>query len=308
VSVLDASTEAEIMKVCDDTLTARLSLAGTDKQTIPSGIRAIVYLEIDIADRKVPGALKHRVQYEDPKTKAATGVEGAHVSLNKDPLLTLDPPVAGGPWAAIYSAAWERGHRRVFYAVDGSARIPGRFAIDWIQLDEQGAFAKNDTDQVKNWLGYGADVLAVADARVAAARDNMKESETVSTHPHNHALQDATGIYIALDLGNGYFAFYEHLKPGSVRVKVGDRVQSGQIIASLGFTGDSTGPHLHFHVANRNSPHAEGVPYVFKTFTVIGSYNTLDEFGKKPWNPNNPESNRTSEFPASNVVVMFPKR
>ena len=253
VSVLEASTDEEIVTMCDDVLAGRLSLTGPDKRTINPGIHAVVYLEVEIAGRSMPDALKHRIEYLDFKDFVPDHVEGAQVSLHKDPLLVLDPPVSGGPWAAIYDPSWERGHRRVFYAMDGQARLPGRFAIDWIKLDEQGGYAVRDSDQVSNWHGYGADVLAVADARVATTRDNIKESETVSSNPRQK-LEDATGNYIALDLGNGFFAFYEHLKPGSIRVKPGDRVQSGQVIASLGFTGDSTGPHLHFHLADRNSP------------------------------------------------------
>ena len=60
---------------------------------------------------------------------------------------------------------------------------------------------------------------------------------------------------MALDLGRGRFAFYEHLKRGSVAVKAGDRVKSGQVIGRLGNSGSSSiGPHLHFHVADANSP------------------------------------------------------
>lgn len=307
VSVLKASTDEEIVTMCDDVLARRLSLTGPDKRTITPGMHAVVYLEVEIAGRSIPDALKHRIEYIDFKDQVPVHVEGAQVSLNKAPLLVLDPPVSGGPWAAIHDPSWERGHRRVFYAMDGQAHLPGRFAIDWIKLDQLGGYAVSDSDQVRNWNGYGADVLAVADARVAITRDNIKESETVSSNPR-HKLEDATGNYIALDLGNGFFAFYEHLKPGSIRVKPGDRVHSGQVIASLGFTGDSTGPHLHFHLADRNSPlAAEGVPYELRNFTVIGFYSTLDEFGKKPWKPNEDakESRRVSELPATNVVVMF---
>jgi Peptidase family M23 len=53
-----------------------------------------------------------------------------------------------------------------------------------------------------------------------------------------------------LDLGQGKFAFYEHLKSGSVVVRKGQHVKKGQTIAALGYTGQSTGPHLHFHVAD----------------------------------------------------------
>jgi murein DD-endopeptidase MepM/ murein hydrolase activator NlpD len=139
--------------------------------------------------------------------------------------------------------------------------LPGRFAIDWVRKDEQGRSARGDADVVRNSLGYGADVLAVAHARVAAVRDGIAESDRLSTAPR-HALDDKAGNYVALDLGDGRFAVYEHLAPGSIRVKQGERVRRGQVIAALGFTGDSTEPHLHFHVADSASPLAgEGLPF-----------------------------------------------
>jgi murein DD-endopeptidase MepM/ murein hydrolase activator NlpD len=141
---------------------------------------------------------------------------------------------------------------------------------------------------------------------VAATRDDMPESKSVAAHPE-HAMADATGNYIALDLGGGRFAFYEHLKPGSLQVKAGQRVKRGQVIGALGFTGDSTGPHLHFHVADANSPlGAEGVPFVFERFEVLGSYPDIGALGSKPWIPaSGRTSRRDREMPASNVVVQF---
>src|SRR3546814_14194704 len=99
-----------------------------------------------------------------------------------------------------------------------------------------------DADRVANALGYGAEVLAVADAVVAAVRDDMVESATISAHPEN-ALGDATGHYVALDLGDGRHALYAHPKPGSIRVVPGQRVRRRDVNASLGFTGHSPRPH-----------------------------------------------------------------
>jgi murein DD-endopeptidase len=200
-----------------------------------------------------------------------------------------------------------RGHRRVFYAVDGRARIPGRFAIDWVKLDANGRSTRGNKDRTANTLGHGAEVLAVADAVVAAVRDDMPESAAISAHP-KHALGDATGNYVALDLGDGHYAFYEHLKPGSVRVAHGQRVRRGETIAALGFTGDSTGPHLHFHVADAASPlGAEGVPFVFERFDVLGRYGDIGKLGDAPWDslPDELPVRRTAERPGVNVVVDF---
>jgi murein DD-endopeptidase MepM/ murein hydrolase activator NlpD len=175
--------------------------------------------------------------------------------VRTDSPVALDPPLRGGPWLAIYDPAAVSGHRRALFAIDGRARIPARFAIDWIK---QGADSG----------GYGEDVLAAGDAVVSAAVDRFPEPTIPIT------LDNSAGNYITLDFGGGRFVFYEYLKPGSIRVKRGDRVHGGDVIALLGKSGSvSSGAHLHFHVADVNaSLGAEGVPFVFKTFdTVNGS-------------------------------------
>ena len=129
--------------------------------------------------------------------------------------VVLGAPLAGGPWAAVYHSDWERGHRRVFYTVDGVTRLPGRYTIDFVKLDDEGRTALGDVDVVGKALGYGADVLAVSDATVAALRDDMPEAARVSARV-KHRQEDAAGNYVSLDLGGGRFAVYEHLKPGSV--------------------------------------------------------------------------------------------
>jgi murein DD-endopeptidase len=258
------------------------------------GDGAVVFVELDL-----PGS-----------TRRLT-IEAAGQTIEVDlpgPGPMLGPPLRGGPWAAIYKADWPRGHRRVFYAPDGKARLPGRTAIDWVRLDAQGRIATGDADLARNALGYGAEVLAVADARVAAARDGIPESARVSQNG-KHPEDLAAGNHVSLDLGGGRYAVYEHLIPGSLRVKAGDRVRRGQVIGALGFSGDSTGPHLHLHVADAAQPLlGEGVGYGFERFTLLGRYDDLGRLGSAPWSPLaglDPE--RRGELPGSNVVVRFPE-
>jgi murein DD-endopeptidase MepM/ murein hydrolase activator NlpD len=244
--------------------------ARAEVRTLQPRERAIVYLEIPMDAKRPHRLLRHRVRYAAGKATDLAEVVGGEAEVRAKARLALGPPLRGGPWAAVYAWEWPRGHRRVFYTLDGRARVPGRFAIDWVRKDEQGNSARGDADVVKNSLGYGADVLAVADARVAAVRDGIAETDRVSANP-KHTLEEAAGNFIALDLGDGRFAIYEHLKPGSIRVATGDRVRRGEVLASLGFTGDSTEPHLHFHVADSPSPlSGDGVPYEFEWKGVRG--------------------------------------
>ena len=71
------------------------------------------------------------------------------------------------------------------------------------------------------------------------------------------------------DIGDGNYAFYAHLKTGSVKVKVGDQLTTGQVIASLGNTGNTDAPHLHFHVMSTPDPlRSNGLPFVFTSFRL----------------------------------------
>jgi hypothetical protein len=309
LEVLDAGTGAVLACFAGDALARRIQRPGAgsaDASVVPAGGIALAYLELEGAEPR--GALAHRLSFRttDGSSREVT-VSGGLTGVASEAPVVLAPPLAGGPWAAVYHPSWERGHRRVVYAVAGRAVIPGRYAIDWIRLDAEGRQARGDADTVGNWLGYAAEVLAVEDAVVAAVRDDVAESPTLSAHPR-HALEDATGNYVVLELGGGRYAFYEHLKPGSIRVAAGERVQRGQPIAALGFTGQSTGPHLHFHVADGLSPlGSEGLPFVIDAFEVIGRYEQIENLGTAPWLPpaEGTGGPRQDERPAPNAVVLF---
>ncbi|SFS12823.1 Peptidase family M23 [Dyella sp. OK004] len=283
-----------------------------DQQQLPPGSQAVIYLSLPFASKDAD-TLAHIVDFDagDGAQLRHASIEGATVVVHQParPLL-LGPPFRDGMWAAIYDASWPRGHRRVLYAVDGAVHVPGRFAIDWIKVDRQGSYVHGDADKAKDWLGYGADILAVTDGVIASARDDMRENSSVLANARNKVpLEQASGNYVAIDLGDGHHVFYEHLKPGSVRVKVGDHVRRGQVIGQLGYTGESTGPHLHMHVADANSPlNAEGIPYAFEQFHVLGAYPSIDSFGKsEPWQASSDEDNRArrATLPAPLNVVEF---
>jgi peptidase M23-like protein len=285
--------------------------AAGDSRVLHPGTRGVIYFWWPLeAGAQVPARLAHKVNLD---LLRPTGVEHVSVAdgalaVNNTRPLVLDAPVRGGPWVALYEPTMAGGHRKSLYTLDGRARIPARFAIDWVKLDDQAAHASGDDTLIANWHGYGADVLAVADATVAAALDDIAEAP--SRGGESPTLENASGNFITLDLGGSRYAFYEHLRHGSVKVKAGQRVKRGQIIAQLGNSGSSsTGPHLHFHVADASADLAgEGVPFVFRDFEVIGQFPGIDAFttGSR-WNAVSGEAGggRRMELPAENAVLVF---
>jgi murein DD-endopeptidase MepM/ murein hydrolase activator NlpD len=91
------------------------------------------------------------------------------------------------------------------------------------------------------------------------------------------------------------------MQPGSLRVKVGDKVTRGQVLGLLGNTGNSTEPHLHFQICNGNSElGSEGLPYAFASFEVQGK----GEDDKAPVLSGAPVKHEM-EMPTEDEVVRF---
>ena len=319
LEILETNRRTQLAKYTDKelvVLTARPMPASgsSDALMIAAGTHTVLFLWLAIEEGNgTPNGLLHRIEFDLVRTTGREHgiVETEAVKVRTDLPIVLSAPLRGGPWVALYDPAMSRGHRTSIYTIDGSARIPARYAIDWIRLDADAGHAQGSDSVVANWLGYGADVLAVADGIVADAKDDISEYELISTAQQPMALQNASGNYVSLNLGDGRYAFYEHLKHGSIKVKVGDFVKSGQVIGHLGNSGSSSsGPHLHFHVSDENSTlAAEGIPYVFRQFEVLGAFENIDDFTKGiRWTslPENIGRTRAKEIPAPNAVIHFP--
>lgn len=142
------------------------------------------------------------------------------------------------------------------------------FAFDLIRLGPDQTTHRRDGTRFEDYYSYGEPVFAAAPGRVVFIISDQQEDPHAMRQPgetleayFDRLRQDqmtrlaggAAGIggnQIMIDHGNGEFSFYGHLKPGSLRVHVGDQVERGQRIAAVGSSGNSTEPHLHFHVCD----------------------------------------------------------
>lgn len=312
--VIDMASGHSLREYEGDALRAALFQPGRaqrddDASTIAPGAHAVAYVELTLPDEPLSDIrLTHELDVDLPG-KLMLDIRGGELSLHagSSPIV-FSPPLRGGYWVAIYDASWPKGHRRSLYAVNGSVHVPGRFAIDWIKVDGTGRYTRGDATEPANWLGYGEDVLAVADGTVAAAMDGMPEPAKVDPgKPTRVPLQEASGNYVSLDLGSGRYVFYEHLKTGSIAVRPGQQVHRGDVIGRLGYSGETTGPHLHMHVADTNAPlDAEGIPYALDRFRQSGSYPSIGDFAQeKHWLPSAKATTHHDELPAPLSVVTF---
>lgn len=286
-------------------------------RSIPGGRTVIIFIDLALKnDTAVPAELRHSFRLSIPARKDGTGgsientVTDAPISVLKGAPPLLRAPLRGATWVAFNSLGGDD-HRRAAQAIDGKLTIAQRFAIDWMQLGPDGRLFHGDPQSNSNFYGYGAEVLAVADATVCDLKDGLPEySGSNQAASRKITLDNVVGNYITLNLGKQSFALYAHLQPGSLLVKVGDKVKAGQPLAKLGNSGNSDAPHLHFHLVNANSPlAAEGVPYEFEAFAQMGLVSGPEILDKgEPWHPEPGKAplNVHNEFPLNNAVVSFP--
>ncbi len=266
------------------------------------GSEAVVFMWVTIdATRSVPSAIRHRVNVKLGSYPEELTVETNPLSVTTGAVL-ISAPLKGDHWLAANGPSNTSGHRRALIPIDGRAMISQRFAIDWVKLGDDGKTYHGDQRDNKNYYAYGSEALAVADGRVTEVKDGIPQNiPGIDSRAVPITLETVGGNHVILDIGNGRYAFYAHLQPGSIRVKLGDRVHRGQVVGLVGNTGNSTEPHLHFHISNANSPlGSEGLPYSLSSFEVEGKGWT--------WKPSDakgaPETHRM-EIPTENEVVRF---
>lgn len=204
-----------------------------------------------------------------------------------EPVL-LDLPF-DGRWLARNSPA-----RRV--PSHGSDAFGERYAIDFIAVDHRGLPAPRtwrtflSVEPPERFRGFGVPILAPAGGTVVVTHDGEPDHEArrsqLALLPYalGQARRVRAGVaaiagnhvVVALEPG-GPFVLLAHLRQGSVRVRPGQSVRSGDQLAECGNSGNSTQPHVHVQVTDSTHwPTAKGLPVAFRR---------TGESGERSWIP-----------------------
>ena len=150
-----------------------------------------------------------------------------------------------------------------------------RFGIDLVPIDAGGRMFRGNGSAIEDWFGWGMPVRAAGDGVVVAVRDNMPDNRLGSEdYPKKRLSEDemnGDGNYVLIDHGGGEFSSTTHLRMGSARVKKGQRVKAGEIIAQIGNSGATPVPHLHYEL--RTGFGVRGVrtlPPYFNQVDIVG--------------------------------------
>lgn len=272
----------------------------TEKAKLGPGTIAVVYMWATVdALNALPETIRQRLSVKIGTYPEEITIETAPTSVGRG-AIAISAPLRGDHWLAANGPSNTSPHRRALIPIDGHAVISQRLAIDWVRLRDDGKTFHGDEKDNKNYYAYGSEALAVADGVVTEVKDGIPENiPGANSRAVPITLETVGGNHVILDIGVGHYAFYAHLQPGSIRVKLGDKVRRGQVLGLVGNSGNSTEPHLHFHIENANSPlGAEGLPYSLSSFEVVGR-------GWKAVETKAPAEVHKNEIPLENEVVNF---
>lgn len=108
-------------------------------------------------------------------------------------------------------------------------------------------YDKNQDKNIRNThngidMVGGNTVVAFKDGTVVSARDSIKGYSTKYTQ----------GNYVTIEHGNNMTSTYMHMKYKSIKVSKGMKVKMGDVIGTVGATGNATSSHLHFAISINN--------------------------------------------------------
>jgi hypothetical protein len=196
--------------------------------------------------------------------------------------VVVDFPLRGEGWVAINSP----GDRVPSHGTD---LLGQRYAYDLLMVDERRRPHTSRAGLVwtlllgvrtRDCYAWGAPIHAPFDAEIVRAVDGLPERGWI--HPVRELahvvwngityrpdrLPRILGNHVIARNGDLHAAFV-HLAPGSVAVREGQQVVTGEVLGRVGHTGNSTNPHLHFQLMDSADPlTARGVPCAFREYEV----------------------------------------
>ena len=279
VSAFDAAGRLMHQRFCDGSGISPCIATLPDRSVAPGG-SAIIYNPFPSFPAGLQLAeLRYELVYSD---SAGVEVDTARIVVHptrprNTPALLL--PLAGrvlvfdGHDALSHHRRWNLAHP-VIRAV-GFTGNSGRYAYDLSLVDTAGRMFRGAGDHNADWYSWEAPVRAPALGTVVALANDQPDWEVGHTSLPDSVIMGRPialyGNYVIIDHGNGAFSLLAHMRMGSVRVKVGDRVTAGQQVGKVGFSGSVYTIHTHYQLQGGPEYSAEGLPSYFIQATRLGS-------------------------------------
>jgi len=203
-----------------------------------------IHISIDV-DQKINGFLVKNLQEKQQK-----------LASSNQTLLSL-------PFDEEWIVLWGGNNKDINYHADMKAQ---RYAFDFLVTDENGKTYSGDGLRNEDYFAFEKELKAPCDAVVVTVIDGIYDNQPGEVN-HFHI----PGNTVVLKTEHDEFLFFAHFKQNSIAVKQGQRVERGDLLGLCGNSGNSSEPHLHFHIQNQNSINkADGMMCYFHNILVNG--------------------------------------
>lgn len=181
----------------------------------------------------------------------------------KSPTLTRNISKLTLPFNEEWTVFWGGDTKELNYHVIDKAQ---KNAFDFVIKNQQGKTYKNDGKNNEDFYAFGKQLISPSDGEVVLVVDGVKDNKPGTSNPIY-----IPGNTIIIKTKNNEFLFFAHFKQHSIVVKQGQKIKKGDLLGLCGNSGNSTEPHLHFHIQNvEDINKATGAKVYFENIIVNG--------------------------------------
>ena len=167
------------------------------------------------------------------------------------------------PFNGAWTVFWGGDTKELNYHVVSKAQ---KNAFDIVIKDKTGKSYKTDGKTNEDYYAFGKEIFAPCDGIIVLVVDGVKENKPGELNPIY-----VPGNSVILKTMNNEYLLFAHFKHHSIKVKEGEKVKQEQVLGLCGNTGNSSEPHLHFHIQNVEDMNiATGVKCYFDKIIVNG--------------------------------------
>ncbi len=171
------------------------------------------------------------------------------------------------PFKGDWTVTWGGDTKEQNYHVESVAQ---KNAFDILIYDQHGSTHKGTGQVNEDYYAFGKELYAPCDGEVVLVVDGVKDNVPGTLNPIY-----IPGNTVIIKAANGEFVFFAHFKQHSIVVKQGQKVNTGGLLGLCGNSGNSSEPHLHFHLQNvEDMTIAVGAKCFFDQLKVNGTLKT----------------------------------
>jgi murein DD-endopeptidase MepM/ murein hydrolase activator NlpD len=171
------------------------------------------------------------------------------------------------PFKGEWDVSWGGDTKELNYHVESVAQ---KNAFDILIFDSNGSTHKGSGQNNNDYYAFGKELFSPCDGEVVLVVDGVKDNIPGTKNPIY-----IPGNTVIIKTDKNEYVLMAHFKQNSIIVKQGQKIKSGSLLGLCGNSGNSTEPHLHFHLQNTEDMiDATGIKCFFEQIKVNGILKT----------------------------------